>query len=102
MLVNKYYNAIVSARLMEIATAAASVVAAIYADAIALGPTAIPAFSMVLLLSKAFLCKYMLREWYCNKWAVNWTLCDSYSIVWLKMNFTIREYLFKYASFFNG
>lgn len=46
MLVNKYYNAIVSARLMEIATAAASVGAAVYADAIALGPTAIPASSI--------------------------------------------------------
>lgn len=39
MLVNKYYNVIVSTALMETVTAAA-VVAAAYADAIALGPTA--------------------------------------------------------------
>lgn len=41
MLVNKYYNVIVSTALMETVTAAAAVVvAAAYADAIALGPTA--------------------------------------------------------------
>lgn len=39
MLVNKYYNVIVSTGLMETATSAVVVVAAAYADAIALGAT---------------------------------------------------------------